>query len=164
MTSAYRIDPELNGEGLRIGLVVARFNPSITKALETSCLRGLNEAGVAGTDITVVSVPGALEIPLALAQLAETGQFDGLVALGAVIRGETYHFELVSDQSAAGIQRVSLDFRIPIANGVLTTNTDEQAEERADIKGHEAGLVAVEMANLMLAIDDEVAADDDDAA
>ena len=164
MTSAYRIHPELNGEGLRIGLVVARFNPSITKALETSCLRGLNEAGVAGTDITVVSVPGALEIPLALAQLAETGQFDGLVALGAVIRGETYHFELVSDQSAAGIQRVSLDFRIPIANGVLTTNTDEQAEERADIKGHEAGLVVVEMANLMLAIDDEVAADDDDAA
>jgi len=101
---------------------------------------------------------------LALAQLAETGQFDGLVALGAVIRGETYHFEVVSDQSAGGIQRVSLDFRIPIANGVLTTNNDEQAEERADIKGHEAGLVAVEMANLMLAIDDEVAADDDDAS
>lgn len=164
MTSPHRIDPELNGEGLRIGLVVARFNPSITKTLETSCLRGLNEAGVAAADITVVSVPGALEIPLALAQLAETGQFDGLVALGAVIRGETYHFEVVSDQSAGGIQRVSLDFRIPIANGVLTTNNDEQAEERADIKDHEAGLVAVEMANLMLAIDDEVVADDEDAS
>lgn len=164
MTSPHRIDPELNGEGLRIGLVVARFNPSITKVLQTACLRGLNEAGVAGADITVVSVPGALEIPLALAQLAETGQFDALVALGAVIRGETYHFEVVSDHSATGIQRVSLDFRISIANGVLTTNNEEQAEERADIKGHEAGLVAVEMANLTLAIDDEVAADDDDAS
>ncbi len=105
--------------------------------------------------MTVVSVPGALEIPLALRKMAATGQFQALVALGAVIRGETYHFELVSDQSAAGIMRVQLDSGIPIANGVLTTENDEQAEARMHIKGAEAARVAVEMANLLQAIEDE---------
>lgn len=154
--------PDHNGEGLRIGLVVARFNADVTRALESACLKALVEQGVAETDIAVASVPGALEIPLALAQLAETGRFDALVALGAVIRGETYHFEVVSNESAAGISRVGLEFHLPIANGVLTTETDEQALARVDEKGRDAALAAIEMANLLFAIDDQLGEDEDD--
>ena len=118
-------------------------------------LKSLADAGAAETSIAVVSVPGALEAPLALQRMAQTGDYDALVALGAVIRGETYHFDIVANESAAGIASVQLEFGIPIGNGILTTDTEEQARERASKKGGEAALVAVEMANLMGAIDEE---------
>ena len=149
-----RLDADLDGEGLTIGVVVSRFNEAVVDALLENCIRELGELGVRAKDIAVVSVPGALEIPLALQALTQTDRYDALVALGAVIRGETYHFEIVAEGSAAGIQRVQLDAGIPIANGVLTTDTDEQAEARLD-KGAEAARVAIEMANLVRAIGDE---------
>ncbi len=146
-------DADLDGSGLRIGVVQARFNAPVCEALREACLAELLSLGVAEEDIFVCTVPGALEIPFALSRLARTGEFDARIALGAVIRGETYHFEVVSNESAAGIARVSLDEAIPIANAVLTTDTDAQAEERAAVKGAEAARVAVEMANLAASID-----------
>lgn len=146
-------EADLDGEGLRIGVVQARFNDKVCNALREACVAELLELGVAEEDIFVCTVPGALEIPFALARLAQTEEFDALVALGAVIRGETYHFEVVSNESAAGVGRISLETGVPVANAILTTNTDEQADERAAIKGAEAARVAVEMANLAVAID-----------
>ncbi len=139
----------LQGNDLRIGVVQARFNEPVCNALREACLAELIHLGVADDDIFVCTVPGALEIPSALDALARTGEFHALIAIGAVIRGETYHFEVVSNQSADGVQRVSLEYGIPIANAVLTTNSDAQAEERAQVKGREAAQAAVEMANLM---------------
>ncbi len=139
---------EPTGNGLRIGIVQARFNEPVCVGLRNSCVGYLRGAGVAEEDILIVSVPGALEIPIALAQMAQSGEFDALVAIGAVIRGQTYHFEVVSNESCAGVTRVSLDYDIPIANAILTTNTDEQALERANEKGADAARVALEMANL----------------
>jgi 6,7-dimethyl-8-ribityllumazine synthase len=150
-----------DGEGLRIAIVQARFNESVGLAQREACVQELLALGVHKTDVVIVTVPGALEIPLALSQLAETGRFDALIALGAVIRGETYHFEVVSNESAAGISRVALEFHIPVANGVLTVQTDEQAAERAHDKGRDCARVAVEMANLLFAIDDQLSSDDD---
>ncbi len=147
------IEPRLDGAGLRIAIALARFNPEIGKGLLSACTAALAKRGVAPADTLIVSVPGALELPVALQKLASTGQFDALIALGAVIRGETYHFELVSDQSAAGIQQVALDCGIPIANGVLTTENDAQAEARMAVKGAECAECAVEMANLLKAVD-----------
>ncbi len=146
-------EADADGEGLRVGVVQARFNEPVCNALREACIAELLELGVAREDIFVCSVPGALEIPFALSQLARTDEFDALVALGAVIRGETYHFEVVSNESAAGISRVSVDEAIPIANAVLTTDTDEQAIERAAVKGAEAARVAIEMANLAASIE-----------
>ena len=140
-------------------MVVSRFNQDITRRLEAACLSALEEAGVADHDISVVSVPGALEIPLALMQLAETLQFDGLIALGSVVRGETYHFELVANESAAAIMKVGLEAQLPIANGVLTTDDEAQALARADEKGRDCAMAAIEMANLMLAIDEQLGFD-----
>lgn len=142
------------GEGLRIGIVQARFNEDVCHGLLASCLGELKHLGVADEDVLHVTVPGALEIPLALQKMAETRQFDALIALGAVIRGETYHFELVSNESGAGITRIGLDYGIPIANAVLTTENDEQAEARMAVKGADAARVAVEMANLVIALDE----------
>lgn len=155
-------EANLNGDGLRIGIVQARFNEDVCHGLLSACLAELKHLGVADEDILHVTVPGALEIPLALKKMADTMQFDALVALGAVIRGETYHFELVSNESGAGITRVGLEYGIPIANAVLTTENDEQAEARMAEKGTDAARVAVEMANLALALDDlaEVAEDE----
>jgi 6,7-dimethyl-8-ribityllumazine synthase len=147
-------ESNLVGEGLRIGIVQARFNADVGHGLLSSCLAELKRMGVADEDILHVTVPGALEIPLALQKMAETQQFDALVALGAVIRGETYHFELVANESGAGITRIGLDYGIPIANAVLTTETDEQAEVRMAEKGADAARVAVEMANLLLALEE----------
>lgn len=144
----------LEGEGLRIGIVQARFNEDVCHGLLSACLAELKRLGIADEDVLHVTVPGALEIPLALQKMAETEQFDALIALGAVIRGETYHFELVSNESGSGITRVALDFGIPIANAVLTTENDEQAEARMAEKGTDAARVAVEMANLTLALDE----------
>jgi len=139
----------LDGEELRIAVVRARFNEAITAKLAERCVAELRALGVAERDIAQFSVPGALEVPVALAALAETDRYDALVAIGCVIRGETYHFELVANESGAGITRVALDHRVPIANAILTVETAEQAWARVDEKGRDAARVAVEMANLM---------------
>src|SRR5690606_34523615 len=125
-------------------------------------LEELVELGVAFDDIFVCTVPGALEIPVVLQQLAASGSFDALIAIGAVIRGETYHFEVVSNESAAGVARVALDFNVPVANAILTTENDEQAEARAAEKGADAARVAVEMANLSLSLATLSGDEDDD--
>lgn len=140
---------ELMGEGLRIGIVRARFNDAITSALAKACYAELERLDVDADDIKHVTVPGALEIPLALKAMAESGDFDALIALGCVIRGETYHFELVADQSGAGVMRVALDTPIVVANAILTVENEEQAWARAEDKGRDAARVAVEMANLL---------------
>lgn len=142
--------PDLSGAGLRIGIVRSRFNEAIGLAMLKACSTRLKELGVA--DIRTESVPGALEAPLVLQKLANTGNYDALIALGAVIRGETYHFEVVSNESASGLMQVQLDTGIPVANGILTTDTDAQAEARAAQKGRACAEVAVEMANLAKAI------------
>jgi 6,7-dimethyl-8-ribityllumazine synthase len=151
----FEYKPDLDGAGLRIGIVVGRFNQDIGDGLLSACTAELVNLGVASRDIQVVTVPGALEIPLALQKLASTGRFDALVAFGAVIRGETYHFEVVSNQSADGVMTVQLDTGLPIANGILTTDDDDQAEARMHEKGRDCARVVVEMANLMQEIDEE---------
>ncbi len=142
------IPTSLDGTDLRIGIVVSRFNEYAGRGEFDACMDELRKLGVMDEDVTKVSVPGALEIPFALQKLALTDEYDALIALGAVIRGETYHFEIVSNESAAGIARIALDYEIPVANGVLTTNTDEQCQERIDMKGRDCARCAVEMANL----------------
>jgi 6,7-dimethyl-8-ribityllumazine synthase len=139
----------LEGDGLRIGIVRARFNDAITRALEQACRAELEALGVSGKHVTCIEVPGALEVPLALKLMADSEDYDALVALGCVIRGETYHFELVANESGAGVMRVSLEHPIPIANAILTVETEAQAWARAHDKGRDAARVAVEMANLL---------------
>ena len=139
----------LDGEGMRIGIVRARFNEAVTGALADACLKELAALGVAERDIRQVQVPGALEIPLALKALAESEDFDALIALGCIIRGETYHFELVANESGAGVSRVALDHLLPVANAILTVENEAQAWARAADKGRDAARVAVEMAQLM---------------
>jgi 6,7-dimethyl-8-ribityllumazine synthase len=138
-----------------VGIVVSRFNADMGEALLAAALRALDEAGVSSDSITVASVPGALEAPLALQRMAQTGDYDALVVLGAVIRGETYHFEIVANESAAGVASVQLEFGIPIGNGILTTDTEEQARARTESKGRDAALAALEMANLLDQIDEQ---------
>ena len=150
-----KIDPVLNGAHLRIGIVMSQFNRDISAGLLTACHDELLKHGVAEDAITLVIVPGALEIPLALQKMANTGKFDALIALGAVIRGETYHFEVVANQSASGIASVQLDSGIPVANAVLTTLDEKQARSRMSKKGAEAARVAVEMANLLRRLDEK---------
>jgi len=154
--------PDTAGADLRIGIVQSRFNEPVCLALRKACVTELLALGVLAEDILIATVPGALEIPFALQKMAESQQFDALVALGAVIRGETYHFELVSNESAAGISKVALGFDIPVANGVLTTEDDAQAEARAEEKGRDAATAAVEMANLAARLEDLVETDDED--
>ncbi len=137
----------LQGQGLRIGIVQARFNEAITNALAEACMRELSDLGVPPP--TRVMVPGALEIASALQALAEQGRYHALIALGCIIRGETYHFELVANESGAGVTRVALDYRVPIANAILTTEDLAQAVARQDEKGRDAARVAVEMARLL---------------
>jgi 6,7-dimethyl-8-ribityllumazine synthase len=150
-----RIVPSNRAGHLRVGIVLSRFNPAIGDALLAGAERALSEAGVADSAITIATVPGALEAPLALQRMAQTGDYDALVALGAVIRGDTYHFEIVANESAAGVASVQLEFGIPIGNGILTTDTDAQASARAETKGRDAALAALEMANLLDAIDEQ---------
>jgi 6,7-dimethyl-8-ribityllumazine synthase len=140
---------KLDGKGLYIGIVQARWNESITNALAKACREELLALGVEEDNIDHVNVPGALEIPVALQALAEKGGYDALVAIGCVIRGETYHFELVANESAAGVTRVSLDYQLPIANVILTTENEAQAVARQDEKGRDAARVAVEMCNVL---------------
>ena len=139
----------LRGEGLSIGIVRARFNDDITSRLAQACIAELKALGVEEDDIRHVSVPGALEVPVALKALADSGDHDALVALGCIIRGETYHFELVANESGAGVSRVALDHGLPIANAILTVEDEAQAWARTDEKGRDAARVAVEMANLL---------------
>ncbi len=146
--------PDLDGAALRIGIVQGRFNEAIGAAELTACRAELERLGVRPACIAHCTVPGALEVPLVLQKLAQTGRFDALIALGAVIRGETYHFEVVSNEACAGASSVALDTGVPVANGILTTNTDEQAEVRAAEKGRDCARAAVEMANLLRSIDD----------
>ena len=140
---------KLDGKGLYIGIVQARWNEPITNALMQACRDELLALGVPEDHIEMANVPGALEIPVALQALAEKGGYDALIALGCVIRGETYHFELVANESAAGVTRVSLDYQIPIANAILTTENEAQAVARQTEKGRDAARVAVEMCNLL---------------
>ncbi len=152
------VSPSVAGQGLRVAIVWSRFNEELVRVLLTACDKQLVELGVAAEDIDVVSVPGALEIPIVLQTLAferrglAGRRYDALVALGAVVRGDTYHFEVVANESARGILDVQLETGIPVANGVLTTDTEEQAMARAAVKGAEAARVAVEMANTLKAV------------
>ena len=165
----------LDGSDMNIGIVVSRFNEYAGKEELEACLEELKTLGVSEENIRVVSVPGALEIPLTLQMLAESDEFDALTALGAMIRGATYHFEIVSDTSAAEIARVSREYDIPVANGVLTTYDDEQCKARTHMKGKDCARCAVEMVNLQTSLyenfyssdwekfgddDDEILADD----
>lgn len=145
-------EPDLAGNSLRIGIVMSRFNQDVCEGLLSACTDELQRLGVAPELIRIATVPGALEIPLVLQTMAKSGRFDALVALGAVIRGETYHFEIVSNEMAAGINRVGLDTGMAIANGVLTTEDDDQALARMQEKGADCARTAVEMANLLKAL------------
>lgn len=143
------IEKNLDGKGMQIGVVLSRFNSDIGDGLLSACKSELLKLGVASDDITIVTVPGALETPLILQHMALSEKFDALIALGAIIRGETYHFEVVSNESARGISEVQFNTGVPVANAVLTTEDDDQALARMYIKGAEAAQVAVEMANLV---------------
>jgi 6,7-dimethyl-8-ribityllumazine synthase len=142
-----------DGTGRRVGIVLSRFNPEIGEGLLAGALRALREAAVADTDVVIASVPGALEIPLALQRLAQARHYDALVALGAVIRGDTYHFEIVANESASGVAMVQLDSGIPVGNGILTCDTEDQARARMDTKGYEATQAALELASLLPKLD-----------
>ena len=156
------IEPNLNGKQLRIGIVQARFTNEIGGEMLKVCCRTLQELGVATEDITIATVPGALEVPLILQNMAASEQYDALIAIGVVIRGETYHFELVSNESGAGVTRVGLDHNIPIANAILTTENDEQAVARIEEKASDAAKVAVECANLVNLLLEEQFDDEDE--
>jgi 6,7-dimethyl-8-ribityllumazine synthase len=147
------LEPDLDGAGLRIGIVMSRFNLDVCEGLLSACTQELRKHGVRAEDVLLASVPGALEIPLALSKMAKSGEFAALIALGAVIRGETYHFDIVANESAAGVAAVQRDTGIPVANAILTTDDDDQAFARMTDKGAEAARVAIEMANLLQRLD-----------
>jgi 6,7-dimethyl-8-ribityllumazine synthase len=147
-----KIDINLNGAGKKIGIVQSRFNADICDGLLSACYAELLKLGVKAADIRIATVPGALETPLILQHMALSEKYDALIALGAIIRGETYHFEVVANESARGISEVQLNTGVPVANAVLTTQDDEQAIARMHIKGAEAAQVAIEMANLVRAL------------
>ncbi|MDE2387978.1 MAG: 6,7-dimethyl-8-ribityllumazine synthase [Betaproteobacteria bacterium] len=147
-------EQNLDGSDLRIGIVMSRFNIEIGEGLLGACTAELKKNGVLDSNILIATVPGALEIPLTLKRMAITNQFDALIALGAVIRGDTYHFEIVANESARGLVAVQLEVEIPIANGILTTDDEDQAIARMSAKGLESARVALEMANLHIKIDE----------
>ena len=150
MFGAEKGSPEkLAGKKLSIGVVQARYNEGITNALALACRKELALLGVEDKNITLVQVPGALEVPSALQALAESNRYDALIALGCIIRGETYHFELVATESGSAVMRLALDYQLPIANAILTVENIAQALARQDDKGRDAARVAVEMANLL---------------
>ena len=142
----------LSGAGKRVGIVLSRFNPQIGDGLLAACEAELLKLGVKAEDITLATVPGALELPLMLQHMALSDNFEALIALGAIVRGETYHFEVVANESAHGISQVQLNTGVPVANAVLTTQDDDQALARRSIKGAEAAQVAIEMANLVASL------------
>ncbi len=144
-----KLEIGLDGSDVRIGIVLSRFNPEIGEGLLKACETRLKELGVSPENVTLATVPGALETPVVLSRMANSEKFDALIALGAIVRGETYHFEIVSNESARGISEVQLDSGLPIANAILTTENDEQALSRMSVKGAEAAEVAIEMVNLL---------------
>jgi 6,7-dimethyl-8-ribityllumazine synthase len=146
------IEKSLNGADMQVGIVMSRFNSDIGDGLLSACKEELLKLGVSNDAITVATVPGALEVPLILQHMALSEKFDALIALGAIVRGETYHFEIVANESARGISEVQLNTGVPVANAVLTTENDDQALARMHIKGTEAAQVAVEMFNLVRAL------------
>lgn len=146
-------EPNFNGADLRIGIVMSRFNIDVCEGLLGACTSELKKNGVLDSNILLITVPGALEAPLALQKMALTEQFDALIALGAVVRGDTYHFEVVSNESANGLMKVQIENDIPIANGILTTETEDQATARMSRKGIEAAQAAIEMANMQIKLD-----------
>ena len=150
--SVFEYSEAFDGKGLRIGVVTARFNPDICDGLRSACVEELEKLGVASTEIRLASVPGALEIPLVLQTMAQSRGYDALVALGAVIRGETYHFEVVSNDACRAVMDVQLETGVPIANGILTCENDDQAVARMSEKGRDCARAAVEMANLLKAL------------
>ncbi|MCE1239936.1 MAG: 6,7-dimethyl-8-ribityllumazine synthase [Azonexaceae bacterium] len=150
--NVFEYDNDLSGTGLRVGVVMSRFNLPVCEGLLSACIAELKRLGVADGDMRIASVPGALEIPLVLQTMAQSGRYDALIALGAVIRGETYHFEVVSNDACRAIMEVQLHIGVPIANGILTCETDEQAEVRMQPKGTDCAQAAVEMANLKKAL------------
>jgi len=150
----YEYDANLDGQGLSVGIVMSRFNQDVCEGLLSACTAELRRLGVSESKIEIATVPGALEIPLALQNLAQSDRFDALIALGAVIRGETYHFEIVSNDSCRAVMEVQLDSGIPIANGILTCEDDDQALARMQQKGSDCAQAAVEMANLLRAMGD----------
>ncbi|WP_234084301.1 6,7-dimethyl-8-ribityllumazine synthase [Azonexus sp. R2A61] len=150
--NVFEYDNDLSGTGLRVGVVMSRFNLPVCEGLLSACIAELKRLGVADGDMRIASVPGALEIPLVLQTMAQSGRYDALIALGAVIRGETYHFEVVSNDACRAIMEVQLHTGVPIANGILTCETDEQAEVRMQPKGTDCAQAAVEMANLKKAL------------
>lgn len=147
-------EPNLDGADLRVGIAMSRFNIDIGEGLLSACTAELKKNGVQDSNILLVTVPGALEIPLALKRIAMSDQFDALIALGAVIRGDTYHFEIVANESAHGLMMAQIEVEIPIANGILTTDNDDQAIARMSQKGMESAQAALEMANLQIKIDE----------
>lgn len=150
--NVFEYDSKLDGTGLSVGVVMSRFNLPVCEGLLSACIAELKRLGVADGDMAIATCPGALEIPLILQNMAQSGRYDALVALGAVIRGDTYHFEVVSNDSCRAIMEVQLHTGVPIANGILTCDTDEQAEVRMLPKGTDCAQAAVEMANLKKAM------------
>lgn len=148
----YEYASSLSGDGLTIGIVMSRFNPDIGEGLLAACVAELKQLGIAECDIEIATVPGALEIPLVLQTLAQSDRYDALIALGAVIRGQTYHFEVVSNDACRAVMEVQLDTGIPIANGILTCEDDDQALARMQEKGSDCARAAVEMSRLLRAI------------
>ena len=147
----------LAGSGLAVGIVMSRFNRDIGEGLLSACTAELKRLGVAEADIEIATVPGALEIPLTLQTMAQSDRYDALIALGAVIRGDTYHFEVVSNDACRAVMEVQLDTGVPVANGILTCDTDEQALARTHSKGSDCAQGAVELANLLQGIGDRPA-------
>lgn len=144
-----KIAKNLDGTGKKIGIVLSRFNSNIGDGLLDACHAELLKLGVAAEDITIATVPGALETPLILSHMALSNQYDALIALGAIVRGETYHFEVVANESARGISEVQLNTGIPVSNAILTTESNAQAVARMGVKGAEAAQVSIEMVNLV---------------
>ena len=151
----YEYDNNLKGAGLKIGIAMSRFNQDVCEGLLSACVAELKRLGVGDSDVVIATVPGALEIPLVLQTMAQSGRYNALIALGAVIRGETYHFEVVSNDACRAIMEVQLETGVPIANGVLTCEDDDQAIARMQPKGSDCAQAAVEMANLMKALADD---------
>ncbi|MBS1158955.1 MAG: 6,7-dimethyl-8-ribityllumazine synthase [Proteobacteria bacterium] len=149
----FEYDNNLNGAGLKIGIVMSRFNLPVCEGLLSACVDELKRLGVADADMAIANVPGALEIPLVLQSMAQSRRYNALIALGAVIRGDTYHFEVVSNDSCRAVMDVQLQTGVPIANGILTCENDDQAEVRMQPKGADCAQAAVEMANLQKALD-----------
>ena len=143
------LDPDYQGAGLKIGIVMSRFNQDICDGLLSACELELTKLGVSANDVLVVNIPGALEHPLVLQKMAQSGKYDALIAIGTVIRGDTYHVEIVCNESARGILDVQLETGVPIANVILTVENEEQAYVRITEKGTDGARVAVELANLL---------------